>query len=94
MSQDSMDILKEMGTQNLKQIDRQHRFKLMEGFALCISRLTNPIFLALFYFLIFTSFALCYRLFSSQTFRRKEKNANSSWVINSNSDPIELENQF
>ena len=94
MSQDRTKATEDIGTLGLKKIDRQHRFKATERFAHVMSRLTNPIFLALFYFLIFTPFSLCYRVFSSQSFRRKEKNAKSSWVAPSSAEPISLENQF
>lgn len=94
MSQNSTQKAADKEAEALKQIDRQHRFKFLERFAHFMSRLTNPIFLSFFFFVIFTPFAICYRLFSSQSFRRKEKNAKSSWVVNSTKAPIQLEDQF
>ncbi len=94
MIQNSTHKAEDKGTEALKQIDRQHRFKVVERFTHFISRLTNPIFLGVFFFVIFTPFAICYRIFSSQSFRKKERNAATSWVANSTKGSIQLENQF
>ena len=53
---------------------------LWTGVGLALGKMTNPIILTAFYYILLTPIAVCFRLFSKDTFRKKHAKQKSTWV--------------